>query len=128
MMRKLPLPAVLVAALALSAVAPAAHSAGWGNILRDGPVEDFSDEDVSLYMDAIKQTLETGAVSQPVEWRNPDSRSGGTLVVLGKPKMKDFEECRRVRTTVYSKKSKGVPSVWTACKEPAGRWRLVSVG
>ena len=63
-----------------------------------------------------------------MEWRNADSVAGGTLVVLGKATVKNFEECRRVRTTVYSKKQKGVPSVWTTCKDPSGRWKLVSVG
>ena len=54
--------------------------------------------------------------------------AGGTLVVLGKTQVGEFKDCRRVRTTVYSKKQKGVPAVWTTCKDASGRWRLASVG
>ena len=115
-------------ALAISASAPMAWPAGWGGILRDGPVEDFNDEDMRLFLAAIKQAVEASEVLKPVEWRNADSGAGGTLVVLGKATVKNFDDCRRVRTTVYSKKQKGVPSVWTTCKDPGGHWKLVSVG
>jgi surface antigen len=114
--------------LALAAAAPLAWPAGWGSILRNGPVEDFNDEDMRLFLAAIKQTVEASEVSKPVEWRNPDSGAGGTVVVLGKTKVGKFDDCRRVRSMVYSRKQKGVPSVWTTCKDASGRWRLASVG
>lgn len=115
-------------AFAMAAAAPVVWPAGWGGILRNGPVEDFNDEDIRLFLSAIKQAVEAPDPSKPVEWRNADSGAGGTLVVLGKATVKNFDECRRVRTTVYSKKQKGVPSVWTTCKDAAGHWKLVSVG
>ena len=115
-------------ALAISASAPLAWPAGWGGVLRNGPVEDFNDEDMRLFLAAIQQAVEAPDPSQPVEWRNADSGAGGKLVVLGKAKVKDFDECRRVRTTLYSKKQKGVASVWTTCKDASGHWKLVSVG
>ena len=106
-----------------------ALAAGWGAIFGKGPVQDFHDEDLRLYMDAIKKTLEAPDGAPAVQWRNEASGAGGTLVVLGQPTVKDFAECRRVQSTVYSKKQKGVPSAWTACKDPAsGRWVLVSAG
>lgn len=115
-------------AAAIAAAAPCAIAAGWGAIFSDGPVVDFHDEDMRLYLDAIKKTLEAPGGSPQVQWRNPASGAGGTLVVLGQPKVKDFAECRRVQSTVYSKKRKGYPSAWTACKDPTGRWVLVDAG
>lgn len=118
----------ILLALAIAGAAPVVWPAGWGAILRDGPVEDFNDEDMRLFLAAIKQAIEAPDPPQPVEWRNADSGAGGTLLVLGKEKVQDFDDCRRVRTTLHSKKQKGVPSVWTTCKDTSGRWRLVSVG
>jgi surface antigen len=114
--------------LAMAGAAPAAWPVGWGAILRNGPVEDFNDEDMRLFLAAIKQAVEAPESSQPVEWRNADSGAGGTLQVLGRSKVQDFDDCRRVRTTLHSRRQRGVPSVWTTCKDASGRWRLVSVG
>ena len=117
-----------VAALALCAAAPIAWSAGWGTLLLNGPAEDFHDEDARLFMEALRKTLESPVSKDPLEWSNPDSGAGGSMAVVGQPQRKGFDECRRVRMTVYSRKRKGTPSSWTACKEPAGRWVLVSAG
>jgi surface antigen len=111
--------------LAIGTAMPLAWAAaGWGAVLRDGPIEDFHDEDLRLYLDAIRKTLETPG-AQPVEWRNEASGAGGSLSVLGEPKLQGYAECRRVRSTLYSKKRQGLPSVWTACREAGGRWQLV---
>ena len=117
--------------LAILGVTPAASAASWGAILLNGPAEDFHDEDMRLLMDAIRTTLDAPGEPRPVEWRNPDSRAGGSLLVVGQPKVDGYDECRRVRMTLYSKKQKGYPSVWTACREmePGGRrWVLVKAG
>jgi len=116
--------AVTIAALPLPALA-----AGWGAILGKGPVQDFNDEDIRLYLDSIRKALDATGGGQPVEWRNEASGAGGTLVVTGQAKVQGFAECRRVQSTVYSKKQKGVPSAWTACKDrTSGRWVLVGAG
>lgn len=118
----------ILLALAIAGAAPVVWPAGWGAVLRNGPIEDFNDEDTRLYLEAIKQAVENSEIGKPTEWRNADSGAGGTLVVLGKTQVGEFKDCRRVRTTVYSKKQKGVPAVWTTCKDASGRWRLASVG
>jgi surface antigen len=120
--------ALALIAVTLAAASPWALAAGWGAVLRDSPAEDFDDEDSRLFLAAIKQVLEAPLPPQPLEWRNDASGAGGTLLVVGQPKRPDFGECRRVRATLYSKKRKGGSSVWTACKDASGRWKLVSVG
>jgi surface antigen len=115
-------------ALAIAAASPVAVAAGWGAILSDGPGEDFRDEDVRLFMDAIGKTLESPLDSPPLEWRNDKTGAGGTLVVRGQPKVKGYDECRRVRATLYSRKRTGKPFDWTACREPDGHWQVVRMG
>jgi surface antigen len=116
-------------ALTIFAVAPAAWAtSGWGAVLRDGPIEDFNDEDLRLYLEAIRKALETPGAPQPVTWQNAASGAGGSLTVLGEPKVQGFAECRRVQATLQSRRRTGLPTVWTACREAGGRWQLVSVG
>ena len=115
-------------ALTILAVAPVAWAvSGWGAVLRDGPIEDFHDEDLRLFLDAIRKTLEAPGAPQPMAWRNAASGAGGSLTVLGEPKLEGFNECRRVQSTVYSRRRTGLPTAWTACREAGGRWQLVSV-
>ena len=101
---------------------------GWEQMLSDGPGEQFNEEDVRLLREALRKTVETPGQPQQSKWHNPASGSGGTVAVVGQPVVKDFDECRRVRVALYSKKRKGQPFVLTACKDPAGAWRLVSAG
>ena len=114
--------------IATGLAAPAVLAAGWGAVLANGPVQDYQDEDLRMLLDAIRQTLDAPGEPQPVEWRNDKSGAGGTLQVIGRPKAKGYDECRRVRATLYSKKRKATAAVWTACQEPGGRWVLVAAG
>ena len=124
--------ALPVLAVALGAVAATATAAsGVGAVVRGGPMADFRDEDVNLLLEAMQQALNAPGEPQAVEWRNAASGAGGTLLVLGVAQHKDFAECRRVRATLYSKKTQGNPGVWTVCKDPKdpkGRGALVSAG
>jgi surface antigen len=119
------LPACALAVLLAITVLPAA-AAGWGAVLSRGPVVDFNDEDMRLFLEAIRTTLGADGEPQPVEWSNPASGAGGTLRVVGRPQVAGFKECRRVQATVHSRRQTGKPATWTACKDPAGQWKLVS--
>jgi surface antigen len=114
--------------LTLAAAAPL-FAAGWVSVLRGTPGEDFDDEDLRQFLVAAKQTLEAPAPPQTVSWSNAESGAGGSFLVLGEPKVKNFEVCRRTRITLYSKKRKGYPTIVTACKDPtSGRWLMVGAG
>jgi surface antigen len=118
-------------ALALCAAAPLswpARGGSWAGILGDGPAQDLSDEDLRLFTEAVQKTLDAPGEPQPVEWSNPATGAGGSLLVLGEATYKDFEQCRRMRATTHSKKRRGYPSVWTVCKDTDGRWRMVGAG
>jgi surface antigen len=118
-------------ALGMCAAAPLswpARGGSWAGILGDGPAQDLSDEDLRLFTEAVQKTLDAPGEPQPVDWSNAATGAGGTLLVLGEAKYKDFEQCRRVRATTHSKKRQGHPSVWTACKDTDGRCRIVRAG
>jgi surface antigen len=119
----------VAAATAIGLAAPTAlAAAGWGAVLGQGPTLDYNDEDLRLLLDAIRQVLDAPGEPVPVEWRNPQSGAGGTLLVVGRPKLKGHDECRRVRAALHSKKRSGTPVQWTACREAGGRWLLVGAG
>lgn len=112
----------------LALIAPLAHAAGWGAILRDGPLEKFNDEDIRLHMETALKVLNSPLSTSPVEWRNDATGAGASFKVLGEPKVKGYAECRRVSATTYAKARKASRSAWTACKDTGGRWLVVKVG
>lgn len=114
--------------LLLAATGPLC-AAGWVAVLKGTPGEDFNDEDLRQFLAAAKQALEAPAPPQTVTWNNAESGAGGSFLVLGEPKVKNFESCRRTRITLHSKKRKGYPTTYTACKDPSsGRWLMVGAG
>ena len=70
---------VCAAALALSAAASTAAAAGWGALMKDSPIADFSDEDVRQYLEAVHSLLEAPMPAAPARlaqrshrrWRAP---------------------------------------------------------
>jgi surface antigen len=117
---------VCMGALALSAAALTAEAAGWNALMKDSALSDFSDEDKHEYLDVLQSFLDTPTPVAPVDWRNDRTGSGAHLELLGQPKIEGFDECRRVRTNVYSKKRKAPTRIWTACRGADGTWGLVS--
>ena len=115
-----------VLALSIAVACPPAWSAGWVALLRDSPAEDFNDEDLRQFLDAAKSALDAPNPDEPVEWKNVSTGSGARFVVLGPVKVENYSECKRVRSTTYSRKRKGYPTVWTACRDTDGHWQFVS--
>jgi surface antigen len=119
--------AVLTVLAAVAGLASPWAVASWGLAMRDSPARDFDDEDLRQFLAAIRQVLEAPLPPQPLEWSNPATGAGGTLLVIGQPRRQGFVECRRVRATLYSRRRQGQPQVWTACRqESGGNWNLVS--
>ncbi|HEX2495151.1 MAG TPA: RT0821/Lpp0805 family surface protein [Steroidobacter sp.] len=115
------------AALALAlAAAPSASAIDWAALFKDAAISDFDDEDVRQYLDALRSMLDAPLPAPPLDWRNERTGAGAHIETLGQVQVENFDECRRMRTTVYSKRNKGQPFVWTACRDEGGRWRLVS--
>jgi surface antigen len=113
--------------MALLATFPAVvAAAGWGAVLHDSPLEDFSDVELRMYLDTIKSALDAAGPPRPHEWKDEHTGAGATVLVVGDAKVAGFKECRRFKTQVYSKRHQGTASVFTACRSPEGRWSLVA--
>lgn len=112
--------------IVLSGIASDALAQGWGALMKNTPMEDFTEEDLNQYFDVLNAALNSPLPVEPVEWRNDRTGSGARIEVLGEREVEHFDDCRRVRTDLYSKKRKNLVRVWTACKSADGNWGLVS--
>ncbi|HKQ14731.1 MAG TPA: hypothetical protein VJT80_14960 [Steroidobacteraceae bacterium] len=114
----------LLTLLALLAVAPAASPSDWTSLVKDKALADFSEQDVQDYLKVVNTLLDAPQPAAPVEWSNPKTGVGARLEVIGEPRVAGFDECRRVRTNVYSAKHKPTTRTWTACRDKDGAWSL----
>jgi surface antigen len=111
--------ALLTAACVIS---PLAQAAGWGAALRDAPLRDFTDEDITQHLAAIRKALDSADPKAVVEWRNDATGAGSKISVIGQPKRQGYGACKRVSTLSFSKKRKGYATPFTVCKNAEGRW------
>jgi surface antigen len=113
--------ALLGAACVLAA--PGAAAQNWVTLLKNTPAESFDDEDLRLFLDAARKTLNEAPDNQPVTWENPKSRNRGEMTVL-----RSFESrgnaCKEVRVRNESRGRKS-DNRRILCKVDE-RWRLVS--
>jgi hypothetical protein len=114
-------PAILLALLLL---APTAWSSDWTAVLGDKAITQFSEDDLRDYLAAVNALLDAPLPVEPIEWSNPRTGSGARIELIGSPRIEGFDECRRVRTSVYSRKYKPETRTWTACRDDGGEWRL----
>ena len=94
--------------------------------MKNTPMEDFTEEDLAQYTDVLNAALNASMPVEPREWHNDRTGAGARIEVLGETKVESFDDCRRVRTDLYSKKHKSLVRTWTACKAADGQWGLVS--
>ena len=103
--------------------APGAAAQNWVTLLKNTPAESFDDEDLRLFLDAARKTLNEAPDNQPVTWENPKSRNRGEMTVL-----RSFESrgnaCKEVRVRNESRGRKS-DNRRILCKVDE-RWRLVS--
>ena len=115
------LPAALLGA-ACALLSPGATAQNWVTLLKNTPAEYFDDEDLRLFLDAARKTLNEAPDNQPVAWENPKSRNRGEMTVL-----RSFESkgnaCKEVRVRNESRGRKSDNSR-TLCKVDE-RWRLM---
>ena len=107
---------------ACTLVAPSASAQNWISLLKNTPAEYFDDEDLRLFLDAARKTLNEAPDNQPMSWENPKSHNRGEMTVL-----KTFESkgntCKDVRVRNESRGRKS-DNTRTLCKVDE-RWRLM---
>ncbi len=102
--------------------AGSAHAAGWAAALRDAPLRDFSDEDITQHLAAVRKALDSDDPKAVVEWRSEATGAGARIRITGQPKLKGYAICKRVSSVSFSKRRKGTDTPFTACKNADGRW------
>ena len=115
------LTALMGAACALAAAGASAQN--WISLLKNTPAEYFDDEDLRLFLDAARKTLNEAPDNQPVSWENPKSRNRGEMTVLRSFEFKG-NACKDVRVRNESRGRKSDNSR-TLCKVDE-RWRLMA--
>ncbi|HXS90175.1 MAG TPA: hypothetical protein VN705_12530 [Steroidobacteraceae bacterium] len=114
----------LLSLIALLLLAPAAWSSDWTSLLKDKALVDFNEQDLQDYLKVVNTLLDAPQPAAPVEWSNPKTGVGARLEVIDQPRVEGFDECRRVRTNVYSPKHRATTRTWTACRASDGAWSL----
>ena len=111
---------ILAAVLAM--LFATAASAQFVALLKNSPAELFDDDDLRLFLDAARRTLDQGPEGQPIAWDNPKTGHRGDMTLLKQFQSKG-RDCKqlRVRNEAQGRKSDMRHSL---CKVD-GRWRLV---
>jgi hypothetical protein len=118
---------LLIAALIAFAAAPAV-AVGWVKILEHTPAEQFDDEDLRLFIETARDTLNAEGEPQLVKWNNPATGSGGSFQVIALLKSKSGAPCKKLRLTVYAKARAEMSSTPVACLSPDKRWQFGASG
>lgn len=109
-------------ALALVLVSPHAIALNWVPLLKNSPGERFDDEDLQLFLQTARKTVNEAPDNQTVSWENPDTKHHGDFTIL-KTFQKDGRNCKRVRVRNEADGRKA-SSVVDACKVD-DKWRLI---
>jgi len=117
------LPRTLIAA-ALLGLGSSAMAAGWVKILKNTLAEAFEDEDLCMFMESARQTLDAEGEPQLVKWSNSTTGAGGSFKVLKQMSAKSGAACKRVHLTIYAKSRAEKGAAATAGQTADKRWLL----
>lgn len=91
-------------------------------LMGDLPLEEFSDEDQSLFRASLKDALEHKPDGATLDWKNPNSESSGSVTPIS-----TFEDsgmtCRKAR--IVNRVAESVnESVFVFCRVSDGSWKI----
>ena len=109
---------LLLAALAASP----AMALNWVPLMRNTAFERFDEDDLQMFLDNARKTLNGAPDNQTVSWENPDTRAGGDFTVL-KTFQNDGRTCKRLRVRTHASGRKG-NAVVNACHIDK-KWKLI---
>ena len=93
------------------------------NSLRDVLAKDFNDDDIKLFMDAWRKTLDDAPDKGTVSWENPTTKSRGDLTVAASFSWQEHP-CRRLDIVNEARGQKS-NSTMSFCRVE-NRWRAVA--
>ena len=112
---------ILAATFILASVNAGAQN--WVSTLKNGPAEHFDEQDLRMFLDAARKTLNEAPDNEAVKWQNPATKSGGELTVLRRFEWQK-KPCKEVRIRNEADGRKADSTV-NACQVD-GKWRLLS--
>ena len=102
-----------------------AYAAGWVKLLAHTPAEKFEEEDLRMFLEAARDTLNAEGPPKTVEWSNPKNQTGGSFLVVGETTRSGLP-CRRIKFATYAPGFANPPKTWTTwtlCKVD-DRWKV----
>jgi surface antigen len=114
--------APIVAALLVVTCMPVTAQ-NWIGLLKNTPAENFTEEDLKMFLDASRKALNETATGQTEKWQNPVTGSGGEIKVIKLFTWQDHP-CRQIRVNNYTVDRKGNNTL-NLC-QVTGKWRLMS--
>jgi len=108
----------------LAGAALPASAGGWIGLLKNTPAEVYDDEDLHMFLNAARQSLNADLPPQEIAWKNEATGSGGRFLELSRSMTSDGRQCKRTRFWTYAKQRSEKTAVFSACKDVEGRWRL----
>lgn len=114
----------LLLALAFACAAPLAQAQNWVGLLKNTPAERFDEEDLRLFLDTARKSLNDGADKDRASWHNPKTNHRGEITVQRTFGWKTYL-CKEL--LVYSEAGgrKG-NTTYNLCRVEDGKWRLLS--
>jgi len=114
--------APIVAALLVVLCMPAAAQ-NWIGLLKNTPAENFTEEDLKLFLDASRKALNEMPAGTSEKWQNPVTGSGGELKVLKLFTWQDHP-CRQINVANHTI-DRRANNTLNLC-QVSGKWRLMS--
>ena len=115
---------LLLATLMLAGMPVAA--AGWIKLLANTAAEKFQEDDLRMFLEAARDTLNADGPPKTVQWSNDKNNTGGSFLVIGNS-VRNGLPCKRLRFSTYAPGYPNPPkgsTTWTACRTTDGRWKL----
>ena len=103
-----------------------AGAAGWVMLLSRTAAEKFQEEDLNMFLETARDTLNAAGPPKTVTWANPKNQTGGSFLVIGESQRAGMP-CKRLRFSTYAPGYPNPPkssTTWTACKNAEGKWKL----
>lgn len=78
-----------------------------------------------IVYEAAAQEAATAPLGEPIEWNNPETGNGGTIVASREGTNRSGEYCREYQQTITID-GRTERAYGTACRQPDGSWRIVN--
>ena len=109
-------------AIALAVASPSVLALNWVPLLKNSPGERFDDQDLHMFLNTARKTVNEASDNQTMSWENPDTKHHGDFTIL-KSFKKDGHSCKQVQVRSEADGRKAT-SVVDACQVD-GKWRLI---